>query len=75
MYPNPVQDKLLIESELEVCNVKVFDLLGRLVLEYFDKLNAQDDFYQMDLSTIANGVFLVKVETEEGLLSEKLVKE
>lgn len=83
IYPNPVRDKLTIESNLSIYNVRVYDFLGRLVLEHFDtsaalsarRVNSQDDFKQIDLSTISSGVFIVKIETEEGVFSKKLVKE
>ncbi len=57
IYPNPVQNKLIIESDLAIYNVSIFDLVGRLVLEEKESVN------QIDLSAMTSSVFLVKIET------------
>lgn len=66
IYPNPVNDKLNIEGE-GIQMVEMFDVNGRNVLT---TLQAG----QIDLSSLANGVYVVRVTAAEGICTEKIVK-
>ena len=69
IHPNPMRDILFIESDQDIKGFKLYDLLGRLVLEEKEAVTA------INLTTIASGVFLLHLETEKGTLPMKLVKE
>ncbi|HTO35279.1 MAG TPA: T9SS type A sorting domain-containing protein [Flavobacterium sp.] len=66
IYPNPVQDILNIESQETVLSVEVFDLLGKKILVSKDKT--------IDVSKLKNGIYLLKINTENGVLTEKIMK-
>jgi hypothetical protein len=68
IFPNPATTIVYIECAKAV-NVKVTGLEGKLVME---KLNAT----QIDLSGLANGVYLINVyDTNDNLLKvERLMK-
>ena len=71
IYPNPVQDLLTIDNtiNIEITSIKMYDLLGRLVLE------ENHSFNQLDVSALNSGLFLIKIETEQGVLTKKIIKE
>ena len=71
IYPNPVTNQLHVEGEqAQIKRVEIFTLNGKQVLDV-NFQNAQP----IDVSNLAKGMYLVKVETESGSLTKKLVKE
>ncbi len=71
LYPNPVEHVLNIEnsSGFAIKTLKMYDVLGRLVLQERNPTN------QLDVSNIANGLLFVKLETDKGVLVKKVLKE
>jgi len=69
LYPSPVESSLFIESKVPVLNVTVHDLSGKKVLET-PLINDQ-----INLSALSSGLWLVVVQTEQGAVVKKVVKE
>ncbi|MXV37633.1 T9SS type A sorting domain-containing protein [Flavobacteriaceae bacterium Ap0902] len=67
LYPNPVHDVLNIVSGSEVKSVEVYTFLGQ-------KMNLKNANSKLDFSSLPSGVYIVKVETENGVTSHKVVK-
>ena len=70
-YPNPVKDRLYIESpQSEIQKIQIFDINGKQVLQ-------SDSIVQntIDVSNLKSGIYLLQVETKEGKATRKLVKE
>ena len=71
LYPNPTTGKLTIENgQLTIKNVEVFDMLGKKQLSI---INCQLSI-NMDVSPLPAGVYFVRLDTETGLLTKKLIK-
>lgn len=70
-YPNPVKDVLNVSFNQNISNLTVYNLLGQQVL--FMNMNASKG--QVDMSALATGTYLVKVNTENGLKTIKVIKE
>ena len=68
IYPNPTQDILNIKADREILNVQLIDIQGRLVKTVF-AIN------QLDIRALPKGVYVVRVETSEGIFTEKVRKE
>ena len=71
LYPNPVNDRLYIETEVEVEDVVVYDVYGRR-----QELSAVS--YQLsaiDVSNLKSGVYFVKVVTSEGEVVKRIIKD
>ena len=70
IFPNPVQDILQIETSIDtqISSLSIFDTLGRIVLE----LNKPSN--QIDVSNLTNGLFFVKIESNEGAIIKKVIK-
>jgi hypothetical protein len=75
LYPNPVSDNLYIQSALQIKNIEITDITGRMLYT--------TTFKTIDCSGFAKGVYFVKivvsdaepVETEKGVVVKKFVKE
>ena len=67
IYPNPANDNLFIETEMNVEEVVVFDVDGRQQ----STVNGQQS---VDVSNLSNGVYFVKVRTENGEVVKRFVK-
>src|SRR5690554_1159886 len=71
IYPNPVFNELHIvfPSHEKQVQVTMYNILGNKVLEV-SLLNSS----KINVSTLANGVYLLKMETPSGTLTKKLIK-
>jgi hypothetical protein len=67
-YPNPVTNSCQIDSSLDIENVKLYNINGRLVKTF--KANAN-----YDVSSLAKGIYIVDIKTLKGLKTLKIVKE
>jgi len=68
VFPNPVQDILTIISPKNIAITKI------LVYEALGKLALTSNSSQLNVSNLTNGLFLVKIETDKGVLIKKIVK-
>jgi hypothetical protein len=72
LYPNPTRDLLTFRSiNLDMSSITIHDLSGRPVKQ--QNLPDQTRQFQMDLSGIAPGTYIVRVDCGEEVFSEKLV--
>jgi hypothetical protein len=72
IWPNPAKDKIFIKSSENISKVSLIDSYGKIVLE-LTELKSKD--FEMDISTLANGIYLMKMEWENGVEMRKMVKE
>ena len=67
MYPNPVENKLFINSKETLNKVEIFNLLGKKVL-------STTNTKSIDVSSLSKSVYLVKISSDKGISTKKLVK-
>lgn len=60
IYPNPTNGKMTITNNFEIMEIKVIDLLGRIV--YKNTLSNPSTKLDLDISFLNNGVYTVIVE-------------
>ena len=72
IYPNPVKSELFIESEYEILEVVVYDILGKQV-EQFNNLDQQTRL--TFTSNLTAGVYILKARTEKGYGTTLFLKE
>ena len=70
IYPNPVEDKLYIESEMEIEEVVVYTITG-VVVGQQTTVNRQQS---IDVTNLNSGVYFVKIVTSEGEVVKRIVK-
>lgn len=72
LFPNPASNVLQIEiPELNRGAARIYDMRGVLVWQGEISLM---DAYSLDISTFANGVYLLKIEEEGEIYRERFVK-
>ncbi len=73
VYPNPANDilQLKISDELHPESVEVFDILGNRVL--FSEMN--ENQIGINVNRLAHGVYVLKVKTEEGVGTKRIMVE
>ena len=67
IYPNPVNDKLVIETEATIEEICIYDAFGRLM----EKVN---ETTTIDVSEYNAGVYIMKVRTDNGEVVKRFVK-
>nr|WP_298004491.1 T9SS type A sorting domain-containing protein [uncultured Flavobacterium sp.] len=65
-YPNPTSNLITIALNEEIKNVTVYNLMGAQVM------NASSN--QIDLSHLSSGTYIMKVTTEKGIGTQKIIK-
>ncbi|RAR49060.1 T9SS-dependent choice-of-anchor J family protein [Flavobacterium lacus] len=70
-YPNPVKDVLNVSYIQNITSVEVFNLLGQKVIT--KTLNSNEG--QIDMNSLSNGTYLVKVATENATKTIKVIKQ
>jgi hypothetical protein len=69
IYPNPVTDQLNITSENEMIQVDIFNQLGQKVFSQVLKNN----FFNLNTTGYNSGVYYVRITTENGIATEKVM--
>jgi len=63
IYPNPSKGEITVETDMTVSNLKLYNYQGTMIKDFesilFDKQN-------INLSSLQNGVYFVKIENELG---------
>ena len=72
IYPNPVNDKLYIETESEIEEVVVYDVYGRV--QNLSNSATQQLSNSIDVTDLNSGVYFVKVVTENGEAVKRIIK-
>ena len=87
VYPNPTTGQLsIVNCQLSIHNVEVFDIYGRKVGGKFPSVipNAvrnpeqnvlQADGVVIDLTVLHPGIYFIKITTEKGIVTKKIIKQ
>jgi hypothetical protein len=68
IYPNPSSKQLTIEFKNTIISAEIFNALGT-------KINAElTSKNTIDVSTLSNGVYILQIETDKGLITKKFMK-
>ncbi len=71
VYPNPTNDILNIEvADAQIQSLRIYDLNGALV----KSIDHQNDFTQVNVSHLENGIYLIEIGTEKGTEIKRFVK-
>ena len=71
IYPNPVKNILSIDSKSMVKNVRIINIAGQEV--YNKQLNKMNP--QVNASHLPKGVYIINIETTEGIVTKKIIKD
>lgn len=70
MYPNPATSNVSVKAETPITSIEVYDIQGRNVLT----VQPDTKEYSLSISSLANGAYNLKVFTEKGTATQKLMK-
>lgn len=71
--PNPVTDLLTIDlSQTKASKMTVYDLSGKLIDSYTPSTN--ESKVEMNFSNYTSGTYLLQMQTETGIQTEKIIK-
>jgi hypothetical protein len=68
IYPNPVKDSFSLEAGMPILWVKIYNIFGKQVAQF----TAQDRY---DISFLKKGMYLLRLETQNGVVVRKLAVE
>ena len=69
IYPNPVSDKLYIETQTQTQTIEIYDMFGRQQ----SMVNGQQSMV-IDVTNLNSGVYFVKVVTANGEAVQRFIK-
>jgi len=72
VYPNPCRNSITIKTEKEVLEFSLIDLIGSTVI-LRNELNTSPII--IDITTLPSGMYLLKIQTNNGIFYHKLFKE
>lgn len=74
VYPNPSNNEIniLVQQQVEA-DIRIFDLLGKLMV-YQSNIIFGDNIHTVDISTFTNGVYFVRINSDAGTITKKIVK-
>jgi len=71
VLPNPVKEILYIQNpeNIRIEKIIISDILGKVLIR------KNNSFNQLNLSGLNSGVLFIKIETENGTITKKLIKQ
>ncbi len=69
LMQNPARDVVLFDQNTTIQNVKIYSLLGQLMLD------ADQPQSSLDISSLSSGVYFVLIQTDQKIHKEKLIIE
>ena len=75
IYPNPSSDKLIIDfqsiNDLKNITVSIYNIQGKLLLQQAIKQTQ----IEINISSFAKGVYIIKVYNDNNIMVSKFIKE
>lgn len=77
VYPNPTTDKLHVQLNSVMdqnVNIEMIDITGRVVMNITQNLNQGDNKITLNLDQFNLGLYLLKIQTKEQVLTSRILK-
>lgn len=69
IYPNPTSDFLFIEADTNIKHLKLYAITGQLKWSSDKPIQSK-----IDIRDLANGIYILEIKTELGILTKKIIK-
>ncbi|MCL2511939.1 MAG: T9SS type A sorting domain-containing protein, partial [Bacteroidales bacterium] len=70
VFPNPTRGEIIVENgELKIENVEIFDVMGRK-----QKIIFNFQLSTFNLTDLPSGIYFLKITTETGVITKKVIK-
>ena len=71
LFPNPTNGEVKVEcSETMMESISIYDVYGKLISQF----NVNDTYTTLDVTKLADGIYFVRITTENGIVTKRLVK-
>ncbi len=67
IFPNPVKNTLYISGDSNNYNIKVYSLLGQIVITDYN-------VNKVDVSSLTNGIYIIKINDEKSTTTKRFIK-
>lgn len=68
IYPNPVKNSIKIEfTDIEIKKIELININGKLIKSF------SSNFTELKICNVSKGSYILKIETENGILNKKLL--
>ena len=76
IYPNPVENELLIATEMNVEEIAIYDINGRLCTDASNASTSTMDTFNVSvhICNLKDGVYFIKIKTDKGNIVKKFIK-
>ena len=74
IYPNPTGGTLTVETTNPIREITVYDLAGRVMMTVEGGANNHSPLRIMDVSSLPNGIYLLRAVTDSGVQTARFVK-
>ena len=71
LYPNPIKEMLFLDSTVKDFDIDIYNLSGQLLLN----TKVQSHNTEINCSTLASGVYLIKLKTDKEAQTFKIIKQ
>lgn len=71
VFPNPANDVINISASIDIRSITVFNSIGQVV--FAEKI--ESNLHKINTSDFDNGMYFLQMETEEGVISKRIVIE
>jgi uncharacterized protein (TIGR02145 family) len=71
VFPNPALDNITIDYAEKINRISIFNLLGELVYQR----QASNIRNEINVSNLPNGIYIMKIDSAEGTVQQKFIKE
>ena len=62
IYPNPVSEKLFINSTQEIETISIYNLEGALIQK--ENIGVNNDVYELNISNLTSGIYFLRIDKE-----------
>ena len=73
VFPNPVREQLKVQSESRITNITILDVAGRVVLD--QQIFDLENIFEIPVTDLPAGVYLLQLNTADGIRTKRFVKE
>jgi len=72
IYPNPASNRITVDCTiLQNIKISIYNSIGKLILQR----QLSNGKNEIDLSNFSKGIYIIKIENEQGIMQQKLIKE
>jgi|GEM_PF-5864089 len=78
LFPNPTAGSIWANFEVKKpgpISMEIFDVIGKKVWQETLHANTTDMRHELDLGRFPGGIYLLKIQTEDGYISGRILKE